>query len=68
MPDDISQWVAKNIAAKIERLRAGNKLTKEQLRKSYRQLAFSKELLRLPVPKTWHSEMPSDDPATHAER
>ncbi|MBU6461627.1 MAG: hypothetical protein KGK01_02760 [Bradyrhizobium sp.] len=52
----MAEWTAKYIASKIERLRAGHDLTKEQLQRSYRQIALSKELLRKPVPKVWPGE------------
>lgn len=64
MPDEIAELVAKNIAMRLERLQAGNDLTREQLRKSIKQIAISEELLKLPVPKVWHREPPNLNPGS----
>jgi hypothetical protein len=58
--DDAVEWIAEYIAAKMERLRAANELTKEQLRRSYRQIALSEELLRAPIPKVWRPKPPEE--------
>jgi hypothetical protein len=58
MPEDAAEWMARFAAAKLDRLRAGNERTLEQLRKTCKQLALSEKALRLPVPKVWHPERP----------
>jgi len=73
MPDDILEWIAKYVAVKIDRVRAGNLLTQEQLRKSFKHIALSEDLLNLPVPKVWHPERcewrcPVSEPAPTKKR
>jgi hypothetical protein len=53
---NVAEWVAMVTQAKLERLRSGNLLAEEQLRRSYQQIVISKELLRRPVPRLWHPE------------
>jgi hypothetical protein len=60
MADEIAEWVARFEAAKLERIRAGNQLTRDLLQKSRKQLALSEKVLKLPVPKVWHPEPPSE--------
>jgi len=61
MPDDILEWTAKYVAVKIDRVRAGNLLTQEQLRISFKHIALSEDLLNLPVPKVWRPERRDGD-------
>jgi hypothetical protein len=57
-PDD-AEWIAKYVAARIERMRAADELTREMLCRSYEQLAKSEELLKLSVPVVWHPGPPN---------
>ena len=66
MPNDSEIWIAKCVAAKLDRLRHGNNVTQEQLRKSIQQIAFSEELLKLPVPDVWHPQLPDQDRSMRA--
>jgi len=59
--DDAVGWITQYTEAKkylewkIRRLQAANELAQEQLRRSYRQIALSEELLRAPIPEVWLS-------------
>ena len=61
MANDSEIWIAKCVAAKLDRLRHGNHVTQEQLRKSIQQITFSAELLKLPVPDVWHPQLADQD-------
>ena len=60
---DDAEWVASDLAAKIERMRAAHALIREMLNRSYEQLAKSEELLKLGVPTVWHPEPPKGRPS-----
>ncbi|WP_245283344.1 hypothetical protein [Bradyrhizobium sp. WSM2793] len=60
MAGEYTDWLANTIAARIERIKAANELTNEQLRKSYLQLGLSEALLQLPVPKVWRPDPPKE--------
>lgn len=49
-------------AARLERARDAAELTREMLRRSYDQLATSRELLRIEAPKVWHPAPAEIDP------
>ncbi|MDE2062240.1 MAG: hypothetical protein KGJ00_07505 [Bradyrhizobium sp.] len=66
MANDSEIWIAKCVAAKLDRLRHGNHVTQEQLRKSIQQITFSAELLKLPVPDVWHPQLPDQDRSMRA--
>ncbi|MGY8706127.1 hypothetical protein RAD16_10345 [Bradyrhizobium sp. 18BD] len=60
MAGEYTDWLAKTIAARIERIKAANELTNEQPRKSYLQLGLSEALLQLTVPKVWRPDPPKE--------
>jgi hypothetical protein len=57
----VEEWIAQYVELKITRLRAGNDVVREQLRRSYQQIALSEEVLKSPVPETWQSEAPEQE-------
>jgi hypothetical protein len=60
MPDVTKERIAKYTAARILRLRAGNDLTLEQIQRSRRQIALSKDFLKPQIPAVWHPEPPKE--------
>jgi hypothetical protein len=56
MSIDCVEWIVHCIGARIERMRVADELTREMLRRSYRQLALSQELLKLEVPTVCYFE------------
>ncbi|RXG85616.1 hypothetical protein [Bradyrhizobium vignae] len=60
MLDKQTDFVARLVTAKIERIKAGTERAQEQLQRSYRQLALSEKVLQIPTPKVWHPESPDD--------
>ncbi|UQR67602.1 hypothetical protein LRP30_21135 [Bradyrhizobium sp. C-145] len=60
MPDEETDFVARLVTAKIERVKAGTERAREKLRESYQRLALSEKVLQIPIPKVWHPEPPDD--------
>lgn len=56
MSNESVPWSLQCLTVRLERLKAANELTREMLRRSYEQLAISKDLLKRDVPKVWHPE------------
>ena len=59
MPDTL-EWVERHLAAKLDRLRRGNDLTVEMLRRSRECIDLSLELLKIDVPKAWPESVSAD--------
>ena len=63
MPDP-SEWVERHLAAKLERLRHGNDVTLEMLRRSREHIDLSLDLLKDDVPKVWPEQTGIDTGTT----
>ena len=64
MPNPKSEQLDEYLASMLQKLRDGNDRTLALLEKSYRLIAMSEKLLRVPVPKVWHREPPETPPET----
>ena len=52
MPDSV-EWAERSSAVKLERMRHGNDVTMEMVRRSQQHIALSLDLLKTAVPKVW---------------
>jgi hypothetical protein len=48
------EWIAAQILHKLNRIQAGNALTREMLRRSREQIDSSERILATTPPKVWH--------------
>ena len=59
LPSD-REWLESYLSACKERRRTANELTSEMLRRSREQIAMSKNLLKIAVPRVWRFTQRND--------
>lgn len=62
MGSDGAEWIARSVAAKIERMRAAHELTQAMLSRSFEQIATSEALLKREIPSVWHPDPAATPP------